>query len=121
MRPPSGVTIYDKLDPAVSTSNGYVLRLLRSLYGIKDAPMLFNKLLDDFLVKLGYVRSSAETSMYIRHNEATGKCVIVLTEVDDLVIEKPFTAEKRCAARVSAVEEARQGDHRREQPASGGA
>ena len=32
MNVPKGVCIYDKNDPAVSTDNGWVLRLLKSLY-----------------------------------------------------------------------------------------
>ena len=84
MRPPHGVNIFDKADPSKSTDNGWVLRLLRSLYGLKDAGVLFNKELHGFFVDNGYTRSNAETSMYYRCDGP--RWVVVLTEVDDLVV-----------------------------------
>ena len=84
MNVPKGVCIYDKNDPAISTDNGWVLRLLKSLYGLKDAGQLFNKELDKFFADLGYTRGNSETSMYYRHGAAGW--IVVLTEVDDLVI-----------------------------------
>jgi len=58
--------------------------------------------------------------VFVTGGAFTARARRFVAEVDNLVIEKPFTAEAVRRA-VSAVEEAREADHRREQPASGGA
>ena len=83
---PKGVNLVDVNDPSKSTLTGYVIRLLRSLYGLKQSPQLWNKELDRFFTKYNFHRADAETSLYYRTNKATGKFVIVLSEVDDLVV-----------------------------------
>ena len=84
LRLPKGVSVFLEHDPTVSTENGWVLRMLKSLYGLKDAGALFNKELDRFFVEEGYTRGVSETSMYYKHGPSGW--VVVLTEVDDLVV-----------------------------------
>ena len=83
---PKGVNIVDVNDPSKSTLNGYVLRLLRSLYGLKQSPQLWNQELDRFFNRSGFTRADAETCLYHRYDKSTGKFVVVLSEVDDLVV-----------------------------------
>ena len=83
---PKGVNIVDVHDPTRSTLNGLVLRLLRSLYGLKQSPQLWNQELDKFFSNNGFKRAMAETSLYYKRSKDLSKCVLVLCEVDDLVV-----------------------------------
>ena len=85
VRLPKGVSIASNLDSSVSTDNGYVLRLLRSLYGLKEAPQIWNKELSRFAEDEGFVRADSETSLYYKINTDGSWCV-VLAEVDDLLV-----------------------------------
>jgi Reverse transcriptase (RNA-dependent DNA polymerase) len=59
-----------------------VCRLLRSLYGLKQAARVWNLKIHAFLVKLGFVRSAADPCLYI-----DAKRVLYITIwVDDLLI-----------------------------------
>ena len=85
VRLPKGVSIASNTDPSVSTDNGYVLKLLRSLYGLKEAPQIWNKELSQFAEDEGFVRADSETSLYYKINDDGSWC-IVLAEVDDLLV-----------------------------------
>ena len=61
-----------------------VLRLLKSLYGIKQAPQLWNKELTRFLGTIGFQRLESESSVYVKHDGAHWS--LILAEVDDLII-----------------------------------
>ena len=75
---PTGIDV-DGLDEK------HVLRLLKSLYGLKQSPQVFRKLLNAFLEKeLGFTSSSTDTCLYTW--QAHGKRVYICSEVDDLVI-----------------------------------
>jgi len=83
---PKGVNIVDVNDASRSTACGWVLRLWRSLYGLKQSPQLWNQKLDKFFTDIGFKRADAETCLYKRFDPTTGKFVLVLCEVDDLVV-----------------------------------
>jgi len=55
-----------------------VLQLQKSLYGLKQAPRVWNKSLDSFLRSLGFKRSEADHSLYLRHD------AIIAVYVDDM-------------------------------------
>jgi hypothetical protein len=64
----------------VEVRKGHVLRVLRSLYGLKQAARDWNTLARQFLVEIGFQQSLAEPCLYT-HNQ---KGIIVLLYVDDI-------------------------------------
>ena len=59
-----------------------VCRLLRSLYGLKQAARVWNQKIHAFLVKIGFVRSCADPCLYID----TKRNIYITIWVDDLLI-----------------------------------
>jgi hypothetical protein len=86
LRLPKGVNIVDVNDSNRSTDNELVLRLWKSLYGLKQAGQLWNQELDRFFISIGFKRCDAETCLYARHDSTTGNFVLVLSEVNDSVV-----------------------------------
>ena len=86
LRLPKGVNIVDVNDASKSTSNGLVLRLWKSLYGLKQSPQLWNQELDKFFNKIGFKRADAEACLYYRYDPTSGKFALILSEVDDLAL-----------------------------------
>ena len=62
----------------------YVLKLKKSLYGLKQSGRMWNNLLHSFLTELGFIRSEAENCVYVRVQ--SGIKVIILIFVDDLIV-----------------------------------
>ena len=65
---PKGVNIVDTHDSSIPTDNGHVLRLLRSLYGLKQSPQLWNQELHRFFESRNHKRADAETCLYYKRN-----------------------------------------------------
>ena len=62
-----------------------VVKLIRSLYGLRNAPQLWNKALTHFFVnKLNYTQASSDGCLFYKVTKAG--YVLVACEVDDLVI-----------------------------------
>jgi hypothetical protein len=83
---PAGEMIYMRPFPTMKPPKGKedcVLRLRRSLYGIKQAPMLWNKEICAFLEAEGYV-ASPDPCLYLKKEEGEVKAA-VLFHVDDLL------------------------------------
>ena len=59
-----------------------VCRLLRSLYGLKQAARVWNQKIHAFLNKIGFVRSSADPCLYVD----TKRNIYITIWVDDLLI-----------------------------------
>src|SRR5579859_352070 len=59
-----------------------VCKLLRSLYGLKQASRVWNIQLHEFLIKIGFKRSNADTCLYI--NTELG--IVITIWVDDILI-----------------------------------
>lgn len=57
-----------------------ILRILKGIYGIKQAPRLWNKKLTDELLKLGFTRCEFDHSLYIKHK------MMILVYVDDILV-----------------------------------
>lgn len=74
MRPPDGVTV----------PNGYVLKLQRSIYGLKQSPRQWNRKFHDFIVTIGFIQSTADYCIYIYRTNDT--LVYLLIYVDDILI-----------------------------------
>ena len=86
---PTGITVSpsDALRNSVRSEgwDNRVVKLLKSLYGLKSAPQLFNKLLSKVLEgDLAFKRGIADTCLYSYHDD--DGWVILCSEVDDLVI-----------------------------------
>lgn len=72
--PPKGVTC----------KNGYILKLKKSIYGLKQAAKCWNDTINEFLVNLGFQRSTADYCLYYK---SSGKDIIfVLIYVDDIIL-----------------------------------
>lgn len=75
MEPPQGMDI----------ESGKVLRLRRTLYGLKQSPYEWYSDIDQRLITLGFRRSTADSNIYI----ATHARCILLLYVDDILIAGP--------------------------------
>jgi hypothetical protein len=83
MHQPPGFTIPDK--------EGKVLRLRKTLYGLRQAPRAWNAKLDSTLQMMGFEQSPHEAAVYRRGN---GRNVLLVgVYVDDLVIASTKDAE----------------------------
>lgn len=65
-------------------SQGLVCRLVKSLYGLKQASRQWNVKLTDALLTLGFMQSSLDHSLFIKKQHE--KIVVILIYVDDMLI-----------------------------------
>ena len=83
---PKGITVnpgYTALDTA--DWDNRIVRLLRSLYGLKSAPQIWNKILNEILLDdLKLKRAASDSCLY--HYRDDNGWIWPCTEVDDLVI-----------------------------------
>lgn len=68
----------------VAGKEGWLMKLIRSIYGLKQSPRLWNEALDAALKGLGFKRLSSDQSVYILHHE--GLLYMLLVYVDDLLL-----------------------------------
>ncbi|KAJ9545516.1 hypothetical protein OSB04_025223 [Centaurea solstitialis] len=61
-----------------------VYRLKKALYGLKQAPRAWNKCIDAFFGKSGFLKCSPEHSLYVKTN-SSGDILLLCIYVDDLV------------------------------------
>lgn len=84
--------IYVELPEGVAGGDGMVLKLLKALYGIKQAPHLWNNKIDGHLKKLGFKQCLKDSCIYIltisnsNNNFIMGNSIIIGLFVDDLLI-----------------------------------
>jgi len=76
MQQPDGI---DWLEPTTSKLN--ILRLNKALNSLRQAPHLWHKAIDGFLISIGFVRSNADQNLYIRSDG-----VLLLLYVDDMLV-----------------------------------
>jgi hypothetical protein len=72
--------IYLSTPQGVPVKNGYSLRVLRSLYGLKQAARDWNILCKEYLILLGFKQSLADPCLYTHEN----KGIKLLGYVDDI-------------------------------------
>lgn len=77
-------TIYMKQPENYDDGTGRVCKLLKSLYGLKQASRNWNIKLNEVLVKAGYLRCKSDACIYVRR--FNNSMVIVAVYVDDLLI-----------------------------------
>jgi len=61
-----------------------VLKLIKSLYGLRQSPRLWHKKLNSVLTKLGFVKIKSDASVWVYHRD--GIRIIVPVFVDDLTL-----------------------------------
>ena len=62
------------------------VKLLKSLYGLKQAGELWNTLLNSKLVAFHFRRLAHDQCVYVNRNEETGIVTIILLFVDDIIV-----------------------------------
>eukprot|EP00873_Tetraselmis_striata_P002937 jgi/Tetstr1/423201/TSEL_001321.t1 len=77
--------IYMRQPKGAEDGTDNVLRLLKSIYGLKQASREWYELIHKKLTGLGLARSNSDTSMYIMNHPRYGIC-IVLVYVDDILV-----------------------------------
>ena len=82
---PEGDDIWIKLPniPGNPSLSGKIVRLIKSLYGLRQAPKLWYKYLYQRLKKLGFCRSSSSDSLFLLRSTDP---VFILAYVDDILI-----------------------------------
>jgi len=74
---------------ALKEKDGRILncvKLIRSLYGLRDSPSNFNKELVRFMTAAGFKQLECDKCIFFHLGQATKKFVLVGCEVDDLII-----------------------------------
>jgi hypothetical protein len=68
-------------------SNGkpIVVQLLKSLYGLKQAGELWNRLINEKFCNLGFTRLAHDRCVYIKRNIITSTVTIIVVYVDDIL------------------------------------
>lgn len=61
----------------------YVCRLLRAIYGLKQAGREWNAHLNTFILSLGFTRLSSDTCVYVKRSRG-GRIMLLSTYVDDI-------------------------------------
>ena len=83
-------------------SENLVLRLRKSLYGLKQSPRCWNHVFDEYLIALGFQKSTVDQCVYIKDTEQNVKTIIAVY-VDDLIImtdaDDDMTSVKEALAR----------------------
>ena len=75
--------IYLKAPDGIET-RGKVLKLKKSLYGLKQASRNWNNTIDKHLLANGFMRSQVDNCLYIRHSD--NGIELILLYVDDLLV-----------------------------------
>jgi hypothetical protein len=80
---PLSETIFIKAPKGYKDSNCTHLRLIRSIYGLRQSPYEFNQVLREKLLEFGLKQSKTETCVFFKNGNQR---IIVLCYVDDLLI-----------------------------------
>jgi hypothetical protein len=101
MEIPKGAEQFFAFDTPVSTSD-CVLRLHKSLYGLRQAPRRWNETIHAALISLGFQRSQSDPCLYLR-DMGTDRAMIVTIFVDDMLIgSKSLEAIEQFKADITA-------------------
>jgi Reverse transcriptase (RNA-dependent DNA polymerase) len=78
--------VYMDLPPGLSVlkENGLVCKLKKAIYGLKQSPRAWYGKLSSTLVKIGYKKCEADSSVFIKRSQKG--IIVILIYVDDLVI-----------------------------------
>ena len=78
-----GLVIYMRPPPGMNLPEGYMLRLKKSLYGLKQAGRNWNRLIHSKLTEAGFVRIDEDACVYLRIIK--GQYTLLLLYVDDII------------------------------------
>jgi Reverse transcriptase (RNA-dependent DNA polymerase) len=78
--------IYMEVPPGMNVPSGYVLRLNKSLYGIRQGARLWHDKFSKSLFNLGFKQTLSDECVYIRGNPNTEDFIAIVVYVDDLLI-----------------------------------
>lgn len=73
----------DGMNNNINIPPGHVLKLQRALYGIKQAPRVWNININEFLITLGFKPCVKDTCIYVKKSKSGGIIIIGLF-VDDI-------------------------------------
>jgi len=79
----SDVTIYMRAPQGVNLESGYVYRLKKSLYGLKQSGRIWNKLIDEKRRAVDFIPIDEDACVYIRRNGS--EVSLLLLYVDDII------------------------------------
>ena len=68
--------------------DGKIVRLLKSIYGLKQAAFKFKEHLHENLIKIGFKRLETDSSIYYL-SDPSGRVVYLTSHVDDLLMLSP--------------------------------
>lgn len=71
----------------VECRNGHVLKLNKSLYGLKQASKCWNQKINEFLISLEFKRSETDYCLYVKGNNKD--VIYLLIYVDDIILSGP--------------------------------
>ena len=77
--------LYMEVPEGLSAPKGSVCKLLKSLYGLRQAPRYWNQELDRWMASAGLSRSGTDPCLYVQHLDS-GCYLYVTVWVDDLLI-----------------------------------
>ena len=77
-------TVFIRPPPGIDCPPGMVWRLKKSLYGLWQAPRVFNHFLTNIMVKLGFKATKHDPCLFVL--KKGGVCIYVAVFVDDLVV-----------------------------------
>ena len=100
---PASEEVWVKLPtvPGVPQARGQVVKLRKSLYGLRQAPKLWYELLARSLKKLGFRRSRTNDSLFI--SKSNGPPVYLLVYVDDILVVGDRAAVQGVKKRLSSL------------------
>lgn len=77
--------IYLEIPQGLKTDLNKVLKLKKSIYGLRQSPRCWNSTLNEFLISLGFSQSDTDTCLYTKNDKGKNLITIVVY-VDDLLI-----------------------------------
>eukprot|EP00959_Pyramimonas_sp_CCMP1952_P421438 8828952-Pyramimonas_sp.AAC.1 len=78
-----------------------VLNLLKSIWGLKDAPRAFGMARDDYLLRAGLKRTTADQHVWVKFCTAGKLICVVTTHIDDIKGCAIFEARAELRKRLS--------------------
>ena len=82
--------IYMKLPPGCGELSGKIMRLNKTLYGLKQAALEFNKLLSKKLLDLGFEQSASDPCVFrLLGSQKQDVQMLLVCHVDDIMVSGP--------------------------------
>ena len=83
------MTLPEGMADLPSRLSGMLVRLLKALYGLRQAPRLWYQMIDAFLLSIGFRKSDIEPSLYIQSD------ILLLLYVDDMLVAYKDSSKAR--------------------------